>query len=97
MYWGIQHVATGRLMPQKVSTNHHHAGRAKAALQAMTAGKSLLHWMQALSTQAFYGDDLGPLGLRRQHRARFDGTTVKVHRAATTLTGVTAHMGAGQT
>src|SRR5712691_4141119 len=78
----------------QIVCGHDHARRAEAALQAVLVPESLLHRVQlAVRGEAFDGGDARPVGLHRQHRARFDRLPVDQHCAGATLTGVAANVG----
>jgi hypothetical protein len=81
----------------QVDRAHHHAWRAKPALQAVIVAKRLLHRMQSVTVgQAFNGRHFGALGLHRQHRARLHGGAIHMHHAGAALACVATHMGSGQ-
>ena len=82
---------------EKIHGRHDHAGRAKAALQGMVLAERRLHRVELVAFgEPLDRDDVGPRGLRRQHRARFDRAAVEVNDAGTALTRIASNMGSGQ-
>jgi hypothetical protein len=63
----------------------------------MALAKRFLHWMQVISVaQAFNGSHFGAFALRSKNRTRLNRPAVEMHRASSTLGGITTDMGAGQ-
>src|SRR5712691_5587817 len=82
-----------RVLLQQVHGLHDHAGRAEAALQAVLLPETLLHRVQlARRCQTLDRQDVGALGLHREHGARFHGLAVQVDGAGAALGGVAAHV-----
>jgi len=82
---------------QQTRRCHDHAGRAKAALQAVALGKGRLNRVQLRTFgQSFNRGDLSTVGLHCQHGARLDRVSVHEQSATAALAGVAADVGAGQ-
>ena len=63
----------------------------------MALGECLLQGVQLRCIcEALDGIDATPISLHCKHAAGFYGGSIKQYGAATTLTGITANMGAGQ-
>ena len=84
-------------MLNKVDGTHDHARCAKAALQGVQILKRGLHWVKR-SRRAYplNGGHLCAVRLRGENRSRFHSPAIEMHRARAALTGITAHMRAGQ-
>ncbi len=82
----------------QIDRAHHHAGGAKAALQAVMFAEHFLHRVQRAvgGGEAFDGGDVDPFGLDGEHGARFHRFAIDRDHAGAALTGVTADMGAGE-
>jgi hypothetical protein len=73
------------------------AGRTEAALYRARLDECPLYRMQlTVTSQAFDGQYLVPVGLPCQHQTRVDRLTIQQHRARTTFTLAAAILGTGQ-
>src|SRR5262249_9240644 len=81
----------------KRHAGHHHAGRAKAALQSMLLPESLLNRMELpILFQSFDGGDLAPIRLDCKKSAGLDRLSIQMYRASTAVGGIAADMSPGQ-
>jgi len=86
------------MMRHQIHRAHHHARRAKTALQPVTVFEGGLHGVQASirSRQTFNGGDGAAIGLHSQHIATFDSSAIDQDGAGPALSRVTSDMGTRQ-
>src|SRR5260370_6599480 len=87
-----------RVLPQERDGGHHHTRGAEPALQPVLLVKGTLHRMHptGFSGQALDRDDLAPVRLCGQHRARLHRLPVEQDRARTARRRVAADVGRGE-
>ena len=90
--------AVAAVLLHQVNGTHHHAWRAKTALQTMAGLEGGLHGVQraVFGGNAFDRGDFTARNLCHQHVAAFHSAAVQVHGAGAALRRVAAHMGARQ-
>jgi len=88
-----------RIAIQQIHRAHNHPRCTEAALQSVMFLESGLHGMQRTIVigKPLDGDDIATCCLRRDDRARLDGTSIKMNDAGTALTGITPHVRTGKT
>jgi hypothetical protein len=86
------------MMCDQIHGGHHHAGRAKAALQPVAVTESGLHGVQASVSggEPFDGGNVMTIGLNGEHIAGLYCLSIDEHSASPALRGVAADMGAGE-
>ena len=82
---------------KQLHAGHDHAGRAIAALQAVTFPEPLLHGMQlTVARESLNGGHFTAIGLDRKQRARLHSLAVEQHRAGAAQRGLAADVRASE-
>ena len=86
-----------RMLFNQLKRIHHHARRAKAALQTVMLAKRGLHRVQVAvgAADTLDGGDVHALRLHGENIARFNRTAIQMHGAGAALAGVAADVRAG--
>src|SRR5712692_1805039 len=78
---------------QEEECRHQHSRGTEAALQSVVFPVSLLDWMKVFTfCQPLHGQDTRPLGLNREHHARFNGLAIHDYRARATMSSIAAYV-----
>ncbi len=98
---GDPHLLFGRvgIVAQEFDQRGENSRRAEAALQAVIVAERLLQRMQLVGIRrdAFDGQNLVPVGLHGEHKARARRTAVEQNSAGAAHAVLAAEMGAGET
>src|SRR6516162_3725988 len=79
------------ILRKQICRRHEKTRRAETALQSVLFGKAGLQDIETIrQSQALYGMDRLVGRLRRQHRAGFNGASIKKNRASTAIAGIAA-------